>query len=280
MAIRIVTDSSCDLPQDIADELGIEIVPLKVSFGDDEYIDRLTISGDEFWRRCHESDTLPQTAAPSQGDFETAYKKLIGQGATGILVLNLSRDLSATMEAADMAGKSVARETNIPITVVDTRSATMGLGLMAVDSATKAKQGASLAELEADVRSMIDRTYIYGALDTLENLKKGGRIGGAKAMLATALSIKPIIEVTGGKVEEAGKQRTRGKALAFLIEKVKAHPNIERLGVLHAQCDDVDAFVEELRKVYSGDITVGEIGAVIGTHAGKGTIGVAFRTAQ
>ena len=119
---------------------------------------------------------------------------------------------------------------------------------------------------------------MLGALDTLENLKKGGRIGGAKAMLASALSIKPIIEIIDGKVEEGGKQRTRSKALDFLVEKVRDAGPIENLAVLQANCSDFEAFVESLREIYSGDIIVGDIGPIIGTHTGAGTIGVAFHT--
>ena len=122
------------------------------------------------------------------------------------------------------------------------------------------------------------RTRVWGALDTLDNLKKGGRIGGAKALLATALAIKPIIEVRDGKVEQGGKQRTRSKALAFLVEKLQSYGEVTDLAVLHADCTDVDQFVEMLRPHYSGEIVVGEIGPVIGTHAGRGTIGVAFST--
>ena len=125
---------------------------------------------------------------------------------------------------------------------------------------------------------------MFGALDTLENLKKGGRIGNAKALLATALSIKPIIEVTSGVVEHAGKQRTRSKALAYLVDKVQSyHGNIENLAVLHADCSDVDLFVEMLGRtghIVIDDIVIGEIGPVIGTHGGRGTIGVAFQVTR
>ena len=125
---------------------------------------------------------------------------------------------------------------------------------------------------------LVARTRVFGALDTLENLKKGGRIGNAKALLATALAIKPIIEVADGKVEQDGKQRTRSKALAFLVDKVAGYEGrMEHLAVLHADCTDVDDFVAMLRPFAPGEIVVGEIGPVIGTHAGRGTIGVAFQ---
>ncbi len=276
MTVRIVTDSSCDLPQELADSLGITIVPLKVRFGDDEYVDRETITTDEFWKKCAASPVLPETAAPSPGDFDLRFQQLVAAGATGIVVLNLSSDLSGTMQSAQIAARDFAG--GVPVHIVDSRTATMGLGLIAVECAKKANAGASIEEILALANSLVPRMRVVGALDTLDNLKKGGRIGGAKAMLASALSIKPLIEITNGLVEEAGKQRTRSKALAHLITVLKENANsIEQLGVLHAQCADIDAFVAMVKEVYSGEIIVGDIGAVIGTHAGQGTIGIAFR---
>jgi DegV family protein with EDD domain len=166
------------------------------------------------------------------------------------------------------------------VEIVDTASASMGIGLVAVACAKAARSGASLGDLVAMAKDLSSRTKVWAALDTLENLKKNGRIGGAKAMLATALSIKPIITVTDGAVGEGGKQRTRGKALAFLVDRVREAGPIESLAILHAQCPDVEQFTAMIREVYSGDITVGDIGAVIGAHAGPGTIGVAFHVAR
>ena len=137
--------------------------------------------------------------------------------------------------------------------------------------------GASIDVIEALATDRAGRTRVWGALDTLDNLKKGGRIGNAKAFLATALAIKPIIEVVDGQVEEGGRQRTRSKAIKFLVDKVASFDGqISDLAVLQADCDDVDQFVEKLQPHYDGEIVVGDIGPVIGTHAGKGTIGVAF----
>jgi DegV family protein with EDD domain len=165
---------------------------------------------------------------------------------------------------------------DITVTVVDSQQCTMGLGLIVTKAARLAAEGAGHEEVVRLATSLADRTKVWGALDTLENLKKGGRIGGAKALLASALAIKPIIEVRDGKVEQGGKQRTRSKALAFVVEKVAEAGAIDTLMVLHADCSDVDAFVELLRPHYAGEIIVGDIGPVVGTHAGRGTIGVAF----
>ncbi|MFM8868324.1 MAG: DegV family protein [Ilumatobacteraceae bacterium] len=277
MTIRIVTDSACDLPQQLVDQHRITIVPLSIRFGDKEYIDRKDLTKEQFWQMCSSSPVLPETAAPSPGQFETEYRRLKQEGATGIVVVSLSSDLSATMQSAELAARAVAGE--IDVRIVDSRSASIGEGITAVACAKKAAAGATIEEVVALGTQLAEKSKVWGALDTLENLKKGGRIGGAKAMLASALSIKPIIEVRGGKVEEGGKQRTRSKALAFLVEKVRNAGPIENLSVLQAQCDDLDVLVGELRKVYSGEIIVGDIGPVIGAHTGAGTIGVAYHHA-
>jgi DegV family protein with EDD domain len=277
--VRIVTDSSCDLPQEIADELGIVIVPLSIRFGDDELIDREELTVAEFWSRCAGSDTLPETAAPAPGQFETVYRRLKDEGAAGVVVVSLSGALSATMQSAELAARSIANDDSIDfdVRVVDSRTVTLGLGTIALACARAGRDGGSIDDVEALATDLAQRTRVFGALDTLENLKKGGRIGNAKAMLATVLSIKPIIEVAGGIVEEAGKQRTRSKALTYLVDKVRSFDGkIANLAVLHADCGDVDLFVDMLTPHYDGDIVIGEIGPVIGTHGGRGTIGVAF----
>lgn len=273
MTVRIVTDSACDLPDDVATELGIEIVPLTIRFGEDEYVDRRDLTPSQFWAKCAGSPTLPETAAPAPGQFEATYRRLAEQGATGIVTVCMSRDLSATIQSAELAANGFD---GVPVTVVDSRSVTLGLGAIVAAAARQAADGADLASIVALTNDLAARTKVWGALDTLDNLKKGGRIGNARAMLASVLSIKPIIEVRDGKVEEGGKQRTRGKALAFLIDKVNSYGTVGNLSVLHADCPDVDDFVAKLGAGRSGEILVGQIGPVVGSHAGVGTIGVAF----
>jgi DegV family protein with EDD domain len=253
------------------------VVPLFIRFGDDELVDREQLTTTQFWERCSVESDLPSTAAPSPGRFEDTVRKLQGQGATGVVIINLSGELSGTIAAARLAAETM--KTSLDVRVVDSRTVTMGLGAIVVACARAAQAGGTIDDVEALANDLSARCKVWGALDTLENLKKGGRIGGAKAMLASVLSIKPIIEVRDGVVQEGGKQRTRSKALTFLVDKVReasAHPGISQLCVLHADCSDVDAFVDQLKAVYSGEILVGEIGAVVGAHAGRGTIGVAF----
>lgn len=278
MTIGIVTDSSCDLPEATAAALGIEVVPLSIRFGNREYIDRIELSSDQFWAECARHDTLPETAAPPPGAFLTAYRRLAEAGAEGIVVICLSGALSATLQSAELAARDFAEAGAAPpIRVVDSRTVSLGVGTIAIACAEAASDGASLDEIAALATELAGRTRVIGALDTLENLKKGGRIGNARALLASALSIKPIIAVIDGVVEQAGRQRTRSKALTFLAEQVHSLAgHIEHLSVLHADCNDVDTFVEMIAAAYDGEILIGQIGPVIGTHAGRGTIGVAF----
>ena len=272
--VRIVTDSACDLPQQVADELGIEIVPLTIRIDGHEFVDRADLTPKEFWAKCDASPTLPETAAPAPGQFEAVYRRLAAEGAASIVVINLSGALSATMQSAELAARSVGDA--IRITVVDSQQVTLGLGLIVTEAARLAASGADHDAVVALATRLAGTTKVWGALDTLENLKKGGRIGGAKALLASALAIKPIVEVRDGKVEEGGKQRTRSKALAFLVDKVQQAGDVGTVMVLHADCADVDAFVEMLRAHHHGEIVVGDIGPVVGSHTGRGTIGVAF----
>jgi DegV family protein with EDD domain len=268
-AVRIITDSACDLPDSVVQSLGIEVVPLFIRFGDDELVDREQLTTAQFWQRCSVEAELPSTAAPSPGRFEDAVRKLQGEGATGVIIINLSAALSGTMQSAEVA--AAALQPTCDVRVVDSRTVTMGLGAIVVACARAAQEGKTIDEVETLAHDLSRRCKVWGALDTLENLKKGGRIGGAKAMLASVLSIKPIIEVRDGVVQEGGKQRTRSKA-----REASTNPGISQLAVLSADCSDVDAFVTQLKAVYSGEIMVGEIGAVVGAHAGRGTIGVAF----
>ena len=277
MAVRVVTDSACDLPDELATQLGIEIVPLTIRFGDEELVDRQELSTGEFWRRLQESPVLPETSAPSAGAFEDTFRKLVADGATGIVCINLSSKLSATMQAARVAAKAVADD--CPIEVIDSLQVTMGLGNLCLVAARSAADGGSLESIVADVLDRRGRTKVYGTLDTLEYLKKGGRVGNARALLGSMLAIKPVLEVRDGVVEEAGKVRTRSKALRLLVDKVKEGP-VENLAVLHGAAPDLDELLDMLDPlVPRAEIVVGDIGPVIGTHAGPRVIGVTFQTA-
>ena len=275
--VRIVTDSACDIPPALADANGIIVVPLTVRFGEEEFVDRRDLSPEEFWSRVASSPVLPETAAPSPGAFEAAYREAAAAGAPGVVAVLLSADLSATYQAAELAARAVAGV--VPVRVIDSRSLTSGEGSIALAAARAAAEGKSVDEVAEVASEMVGRTRVYAALDTLENLKKGGRIGGAQAMLGSMLSIKPIIELSTGKVEQESKQRTRTKSLRYLADKVKAYDRVENLSVMHGDAPDIEAFLEMLGAAgYDRDaILVGDIGAVIGAHAGPRVVGVTFQ---
>ena len=275
MGVRVVTDSACDLPDDLIERDGIEVVPLTIRFGKEELVDRKELSTDEFWRRLADSDVLPETSAPSAGAFEAAFRRQIADGATGIICINLSSKLSATMQSAQVAAQAV--QPDCPVVVVDSLMVSMGLGSLCLTAARRAADGDSLESVVANVTDRRNRSKLYGTLDTLEFLKKGGRVGNARALLGSMLAIKPVLEVRDGEVEEAGKVRTRSKALRLLVDRVKEGP-FENLAVLHGNAPDLDELLDLLEPLTPRDeIVIGQIGPVIGTHAGPRVIGVTFQ---
>ena len=274
MTVRIVTDSACDLRGDEVDDLGIQVVPLSIRFGDQEFVDREELDVGEFYRRLAESEDLPETAAPSPGRFEQAFRRQLDDGADAIVCVNLAAALSATMQSA----RTAAAALDADIRVVDSRSITAGLGSIALESARMGRDGASADDIVAAIDSMSDRTHIYAALDTLDNLKKGGRIGGAQALLGSMLAIKPMLDLSSGEVVEAGRQRTRKKALQWLSNKLAEFPEVENLAIMHGEAPDIDAFLEMIDPIVDlSSARVDKIGAVIGTHGGPRVMGIAFQ---
>jgi len=279
MTVRIVTDSSCDLSDEEVAAHGIEVVPLTIRFGDEELEDRTQLSVEDFYRRLETSDALPETAAPAPGKFEAAFRRQAEAGADAVVCINLSSGLSATMQSAQNAARALEGE--LDVRVVDSRSITSGLGTQVLLAAQAAEAGASVDEVAALAEGLAQRTHVIGALDTLENLKKGGRIGGAQALLGSLLSIKPILDISTGVVEEAGKARTRKKALEALRDKVAEAGPVEHLTISHGFAPDVDDMVRLLREVHpDADVRVGPIGPVIGTHGGPRVMGITWIQAR
>jgi DegV family protein with EDD domain len=275
--VRIITDSACDLTPELADRHGIAVVPLTIRFDEEELLDRRDLSPAEFWRRCKSGGQLPATAAPSPGAFVEAYDAAAGRGAA-ILCLTLSSRMSATYQAAVAAAEDFDR---VPVRVVDTRSVTMGQGLLAVAAAEDAAAGASLAGLVAATEERMRRTRVLGAVDQLDHLQRGGRIGGARALLGSLLSIKPVIEVRDGVVEQESRQRTRSRSLRYLADRVRADGPFERLAVVDGAAADIGDLVAMLEGLdVEHETMVVDLGPVVGTHAGPGTIGVCYQVAD
>ena len=277
--VHIITDSSCDLSEEVATGLGITVVPLEIRFGMQSFTDREELSTADFWTRCRTSDELPSTAAPSPVAFAQAYQRAADAGAAEVVVITLSGDLSATIEAAQQAASEPP--SGLTCHVVDSRTVSAGLGLLVIAAAELAATGADGSQIAAAVGATAQRVRVHAALDTLENLRKGGRIGAAQSLLGSVLSIKPLITVTDGRVEPAGKQRTRTRALAHLVDLVAAEGSkISQIAVMHADCADVDDFVARIAPLTDSEPRVMLIGPVVGAHAGVGTIGVVFVTKE
>ncbi|MBS1265150.1 MAG: DegV domain-containing protein [Acidimicrobiaceae bacterium] len=274
MTVRIVTDSACDLSDDEVSSLGIDVVPLSIRFGEQQLLDRDELSVEDFYSRMAASDDLPQTAAPAPGAFEAMFRRRLDEGADSIVCINLSGGISATVQSAEAGSRGIDGD----VRVVDSRSLTTGLGTMVLEAARAARDGASADDIVDLVEDLRARTRVFAAIDTLENLKKGGRIGNAQALLGSVLSIKPLIDLSTGVVEEAGRQRTRRKSLGWLRDKVAEHrDHIGHLAVLHAQADDVDVLLEMLAPLVDpADTRVGVIGPVVATHGGPGVAGISF----
>jgi DegV family protein with EDD domain len=272
--VHIVTDSACDLTDQLVKEHNVTVVPLTIRFGTEELEDRRQLTPTEFWERCRGKGDLPQTAAPSPGAFQAAFQQAADEGADGVLCLTISSKVSGTYGSAVTAADTF---TSIPVRVIDTFSLTMGQGLLVIAAAEAAAAGATMEDLVTATEDRIPRTRIYGVLGGLEHLQRGGRIGGARALVGSLLNIKPVIQLKDGEVAEESKQRTRARALAYMTAKVAAEAPLERIAVADGACDDFADVMASLEGISTDHPLVPvDLGPVVGTHAGPNTVGVCY----
>jgi DegV family protein with EDD domain len=271
--VAVVTDSASDMHPARAAALGISVVPLLVTFGNDTYEAGLNLSIDEFWQRMTAPDApFPKTAACSPGSFQAAYQKAFDGGADSIVSVHVSDTLSGTIKSAQVA-RAMFKDRDIQI--VDSMTASMGEGILVEMAVEMANAGATAAQIGETLTRRRDDLQVYLALETLEYLKRGGRISGARAAIGTLLSVKPIIEVKKGVVDTADRVRTRGKARERLIELLTQRP-IERLAILHTTNAGVEEFADELVARAGLDrskVTIDIVGASVGPHVGPGCVG-------
>ena len=274
MTIKLVTDSTSDLPQDLADSLGIELVPANIHFGNETFKDGVDLSHDDFYERLTHGDTFPRTSQPSPGEFAQVYERL-AQNADAIVSIHISSKLSGTYNSA-VHGKREA-DVACPIEVIDSQQASLALGMAAVAAARAASAGGTADEVASKARDAASRSVCTALLDTLEYLQKGGRIGKAGAMLGSLLKIKPIIIIRDGEVQQFAKERTLNKALSRLEEAARDLAPIEQLGVIYStERDDALRVAEKLRDLLpeGKEPIIARIGPAIGAHAGPGAIGI------
>lgn len=280
MTVRIVTDSTSDIPLPQAEKLGITIVPLTVFFGGDAYLDGVELDNASFYKKLASSKDLPRTSQPSPAAFQVAYTRLIQEGADAILSIHLSSKLSGTYQSACTARDSLPQdEKNVPIEIIDTQSISGGMSHAIIAAAKEARNGANLETLKALVLDRLARTRLLAAVDTLEYLKRGGRIGAAGALLGNMLSVKPIISVRDGEVFLVERPRTRSKAYTRIAQLVGEMGPIDSLTLIESNEEVGQQLAEALKATYHGTMDKQKFGAVLGAHAGPGIVGVSVVTA-
>ncbi|HEX74196.1 MAG TPA: DegV family protein [Dehalococcoidia bacterium] len=274
MTVKIVTDSVADLPLEIASELGITVIPLNVRFGTEVYRDGVDLTTEQFYEKLKYSKTLPVTSVPSPGSFAEAYDKLAKE-TDEILAIVVSAKLSGTYEVALQSIGLMERKCRVE--VIDSQWAVMAEGFIVMKAAKAAQTGASLDEVVDIARKTIPSVDFRAAFDTLEYLKRGGRIGAAQALLGSILKINPLITLKDGVVEPAGRTRSRAKAIDHLYSFVMSFAHIEEMAIEDAACpDDAELLVERLSSKFPKErIYRSKTTPVIGTHTGPGLLLVA-----
>jgi DegV family protein with EDD domain len=277
--VKIVTDSLSDITSDIAQGLGITVVPLTVFFGQESFLDRVTMSTDEFYHRLTHDTIWPTTTQPPPGVFAEVYNKL-AEETDEILVITLSSKLSGTYESALSARKLVEKECRIE--VIDSLTVAMGLGLIVIAAAKAAQAGANLGEIVDLVRRAMPQSHFIVYFDTLKYLAKGGRIGKAKGLLGAMLSIKQILTVKDGEMSPLTRLRSRTAGMDYLYNFVAGFPRIEELAVEHATTpDEADRLVERLSSVFPKErIYRSTVSPVLGTYGGPGAMAVTVLEAE
>jgi DegV family protein with EDD domain len=278
MTIRIVTDSTCDLPEATVAEYGITVVPLYINFGDQSYLDGVELSRQEFYERLPDYETPPTTAVPGPEVFRQTYERLADEGATEILSIHISISLSTMVDVARLG----AKETDaVPVTVFDSRQLSLGTGFLVQTAAKAAAEGRSMDEIIPLLEEQISRTHVFAALDTLEFLRRSGRMNRVMAGLGTVLQIKPLLKMYDGN-PTAERVRTRKRAIERVISLLSDLVPLEQVALVHTHAPDR---AEDLRQrvqhlLPEGEVPSVDITPVIGAHIGPGAVGFACVTAR
>ena len=278
MSIRVVTDSTADLPAEVVSKHNITVVPLSVFFGDEELRDGVDITAEQFFKRLTRAEQLPTTSQPSVGAFRETYERLAAEGATEILSIHISDKLSGTLESARQACEGLE---GVRVELVDSRFTTLALGMGVLTAAAAVEDGATLAEAKRAAEEQFTRTHCFFMVDTLEYLQRGGRIGRASKIVGSLLKVKPLLALQDGEVVPVGRVRTKPKALEALLAKAAEHRPIEQTMAAYATDSEDFRYVAKRLDGIAQDapMVLGRIGPVIGVHAGPGLIAIAVVTA-
>jgi fatty acid kinase fatty acid binding subunit len=269
-AFAVVTDSTADLPAAWRDRYGIQVVPLKVLFGEETFRDGVDMNNEEFFRRLATVAKLPTTSAPSPGEFAELYERL-SKDFEGCISIHIGAQLSATAEAARVGAQSVE---GFKVNVVDSETVTMPMAFLCKVAA----ESATLEEATAEVARRIPKCRVLALLDTLRYIEMGGRVSRAQAMIGTMLDLKPLLLVVDREIKPVDRVRTRSRAIPRMLEFFKAELPVEYVGVVHAQApDEAERIAADLRQKFPElEIPVGQIGCVLGTHVGPKALGLVY----
>ena len=274
MTIRIVTDSSCDLPSGLIEQYGIRVLPCYVVVDDQTFKDGVEIQADDFYRRLLADGRTPTTAQPTPSDFQTVYRELVGQGDQ-IISIHVSSKLSGTLNSAQQAKASL--NDGSAVEIIDSQLASIPLGLAVLDAAIMASKGGSVHDIAGQIRQSIGLHHGLFALDTLEYLQKGGRIGKARAFMGSVLHVKPILRLQDGEAHPVERPRNRERAMRRLVELAQELAPVRRLAVIYSTDSDRMA---ELKQGLTGILPADQIiesrfGSTLGTYIGPDALGVA-----
>jgi len=273
MSIRIVTDSACDLPSEVLRKYDISVIPLFINVGERSYRDGVDLSHQEFYELLPGFKPAPKTAAPGPEVFRKTYEQLAAAGATEILSIHISSQLSAILDSANAAARETTR---LPVTVIDSRQLSLGTGFQVLAAAQAAAEGRPRPEILAMLEEQVRRIHVFAALDTMEYLKRSGRVSFAISALGSLLQIKPFMKMYNGQAT-AERIRTRQGAMKRLVELLKEFGPYEKAALLHTHAAQrAQAFLQEVRSLLpDGEIWAEEITPVLGAHVGPGVIGFA-----
>jgi DegV family protein with EDD domain len=279
--IHIVTDSTADIPADMAAELHISIVPCQIRFGQTTYREGVDFTRQEYFDKLANSPVLPQTSQPALGDFVETYRRLLDrEQSQGIVSIHVAGNFSGVLNGAWTAAQQVSDPSKIE--VLDSGSVSMGMGWVAIEAARMARDGATRPEISQAVQALLPRSKTAAMIDTLENLYKGGRINQISAVLGTALQIKPLLNIQGGEVTVWGKVRTRSRALQRLLAEVRGWGPLVEMSVLHGGAEDLaHKLAESLQDLVPADrMRFQPAGSALVSHLGLGAVGVCALTAN
>jgi DegV family protein with EDD domain len=281
MTIRIVSDSTCDIPEETAAAYGIAVIPAYVNIGNDSYLDGLELSRSEFYEMLPGLQVPPTTAAPAPGAFAETYNRLADEGATEVLSIHVAANLSAMLNAARVGADSTDA---VKVTLFDSQQVTMGLGLLALSAAQDAAVGCTMDEIVARLKGRVRRTYVLGLLDTLEYLRRSGRVNWAQFGIGTVLRIKPLVKVHLGQVDMVDKVRSRRRAMQRFLALAAELGPLEQMSFLQigANMEQLDSFREQTEFLVPAGQTPLEVELTpaLGAHIGPGGLGIACITSN